>query len=70
MRGVLSILLFVIAYTLFLPLSLLNISSVLGKNQRDKTLSSTGKVLAGILDFIDKDHCKESIEELTEKETI
>lgn len=121
MRGVLSILLFVIAYTLFLPLSLLNfsvllikrkakgyflssavnldrfgnyefrtlfnltlkrrngykfgnfeetISSVLGKNQRDKTLSSTGKVLAGILDFIDKDHCKKSIEELTENETI
>lgn len=39
------------------------ISSVLGKNQRDKKLSVTGKVLAWILDKIDKDHCKKSIKE-------
>ena len=40
------------------------ISSVLGKNQRDKTLSKVGKFLAFILDTIDKNHCKNSIEEL------
>ena len=40
------------------------ISSVLGKNQRDGTLTTTGKILAKILDIIDKDHCKNSIEEL------
>lgn len=37
------------------------VSSVLGKNQRDDTLSITGKILAFILDTIDKDHCKKSI---------
>jgi hypothetical protein len=37
------------------------ISSVLGKNQRDNTLTKTGKILCSILDFIDKDHCKNSI---------
>lgn len=40
------------------------ISSVLGKNQRDNTLTTTGKVLAGILDLIDKDHCRKSIREI------
>lgn len=40
------------------------ISSALGKNQRDKTLSVAGKVLAFILDTIDKDHCKKSITEV------
>ena len=34
------------------------ISSVLGKNQRDNTLSFAGKVLVFILDTIDKNHCK------------
>ena len=37
------------------------ISSVLGKNQRDKTLRKAGKVLCFILDKLDKDHCKKSI---------
>ena len=37
------------------------ISSVLGKNQRDNTLSFAGKVLAFILDLLDKNHCKKSI---------
>lgn len=37
------------------------ISSVLGKNQRDKTLKKTGKFLVRILDFIDKNHCEKSI---------
>src|SRR5690606_8313882 len=37
------------------------ISSTLGKNQRDKTLSIPGRMLAGILDFIDKKHCEKSI---------
>lgn len=37
------------------------ISSVLGKNQRDKTLSINGKILCKILDTIDPDHCKKSI---------
>lgn len=40
------------------------ISSALGKNQRDQTLSTTGKTLVLILDTIDKDHCKKSIMEL------
>lgn len=39
------------------------ISSVLGKNQRDGTLTTTGKILAFILDTIDKDHCRKSIKE-------
>lgn len=39
------------------------ISSVLGKNERDRTLSRTGKILVRILDAIDKDHCKKSIKE-------
>lgn len=39
------------------------ISGVLGKNQRDKTLSKTGKLLASILDWIDENHCEKSIVE-------
>ena len=39
------------------------ISSALGKNERDKTLSKTGKLLVKILDFLDKNHCKNSIKE-------
>lgn len=41
-----------------------SISSVLGKNKRDKTLSITGKVVAFILDLFDKNHCIKSIKEL------
>ena len=37
------------------------ISSVLGKNQRAGTLSSCGKMLAGLLDKIDEGHCIKSI---------
>ena len=37
------------------------ISSALGKNQRDDTLSKSGKILTAILDFIDKNHCEKSI---------
>lgn len=40
------------------------ISSVLGKNERDETLSNTGKILVFILNKIDKDHCVKSILEL------
>jgi len=40
------------------------ISSVLGKNQRDGTLTNTGKVIAFILDKIDTDHCLKSIDSL------
>lgn len=40
------------------------ISSALGKNQRDGTLSNFGKGICKILDFIDKNHCKKSIKEL------
>lgn len=39
------------------------ISSVLGKNQRDRTLTETGRILVWILDKIDKDHCLKSIRE-------
>ncbi len=37
------------------------ISSALGKNQRDGNLTKTGKILCWILDTIDKEHCKKSI---------
>jgi len=40
------------------------ISSALGKNQRDNTLTKTGKALCAFLDFLDKNHCKNSIREL------
>lgn len=39
------------------------ISSALGKNQRDKTLSWFGKGVCFILDNLDKNHCKKSINE-------
>lgn len=38
------------------------ISGVLGKNQRDKTLSKTGKILVWILNKLDKNHCFKSID--------
>jgi hypothetical protein len=37
------------------------ISSVLGKNQRDKTLTRFGRLICFILDSIDKNHCINSI---------
>lgn len=40
------------------------ISSALGKNERDKTLSNFGKCLVWLLNTIDKNHCKKSIVEL------
>lgn len=39
------------------------ISSVLGKNQKSWTLTRLGRVIVAVLDFIDKDHCKESIQD-------
>ena len=39
------------------------ISSALGKNERDKTLSNTGKLLVKILDFLDKNHCQKSMKD-------
>lgn len=38
------------------------ISSALGKNQRDNTLTKSGKLLVKFLDFFEKDHCLKSIE--------
>lgn len=40
------------------------ISSALGKNQRDGTLSKFGKIICWILDSIEKNHCKKSIKTL------
>jgi hypothetical protein len=40
------------------------ISSALGKNQRDGTLSWFGKVICFILDKLDKNHCEKSIAEI------
>jgi hypothetical protein len=40
------------------------ISSALGKNQRDGTLTKTGKLICKILDSLDKNHCQKSIKEL------
>ncbi len=37
------------------------ISSALGKNERDATLTKCGRILVKILDLIDKNHCKKSI---------
>lgn len=37
------------------------ISSALGKNQRDKTLSWFGKTTCLVLDSLDKNHCQKSI---------
>ena len=34
-----------------------------GKNERDKTLSKKGKLLVKILDFLDENHCENSIKE-------
>jgi hypothetical protein len=39
------------------------ISSALGKNKRDNTLTLTGKILCMILDFLDENHCIKSIQE-------
>ena len=39
------------------------ISSALGKNERDKTLTKKGKLLVSILDFLDENHCQNSIKE-------
>lgn len=38
------------------------ISGVLGKNQRDNTLSKTGKRLVWLLDKLDKNHAEKSID--------
>ena len=37
------------------------ISSALGKNQRDNTLSKTGNLLVKILNTLEKNHCLKSI---------
>jgi len=37
------------------------ISSVLGKNQLSNNLTSFGNIIANILDTIEKEHCKKSI---------
>lgn len=39
------------------------ISSVIGKNQRDKTLTRAGRFLRRILDKIEYNHCLDSINE-------
>lgn len=39
------------------------ISSVLGKNQRDNTLSFVGKLLVSFLNTLDKNHCLKSIQD-------
>lgn len=40
------------------------ISSALGKNQLNRRLTIFGKVVCWILDKIDKEHCKKSIDEM------
>lgn len=39
------------------------ISSVLGKNERDNTLTNTGEMIVAVLDMVDEGHCERSIEE-------
>ena len=45
------------------------ISSVLGKNQETWTLTLVGRAVVGVLDWIDKDHCRESIITFTSYES-
>lgn len=45
------------------------ISSVLGKNQETWTLTCLGRAVVGVLDWIDKDHCRESIITFTSYES-
>lgn len=45
------------------------ISSVLGKNQETWTLTCLGRAVVGVLDWLDKDHCKESIITFTSYDT-
>lgn len=40
------------------------ISSALGKNQRDGTLTKSGKRLVKVLDFFEKEHCLKSITQI------
>jgi hypothetical protein len=40
------------------------ISSALGKNERDGTLSTAGKCLVWVLDKLDKNHCQKSIDDI------
>jgi hypothetical protein len=37
------------------------VSSALGKNKRDNTLTKTGKILCAFLDYLDENHCIKSI---------
>lgn len=37
------------------------ISSAIGKNKKDNTLTKTGKIICWTLDFLDKNHCVKSI---------
>lgn len=39
------------------------ISSVLGKNERDWSLTALGGIIVAVLEFIEKDHCKKSIQD-------
>lgn len=43
------------------------ISSALGKNQRDNTLSFFGKIMCWILDILEKNHCKNAIKNYDSK---
>jgi hypothetical protein len=40
------------------------ISSALGKNKRDNTLTKTGITICNILDYLDNNHCLKSIKKL------
>jgi hypothetical protein len=40
------------------------VSSALGKNKRDNTLTQTGMIVCDILDRLDENHCIKSIKEL------
>jgi len=40
------------------------ISSALGKNKRDNTLTKTGIIICDILDYLDENHCIKSIKEI------
>jgi hypothetical protein len=40
------------------------ISSALGKNKRDNTLTKTGITICNILDYLDNNHCLKSIKQL------
>ncbi len=46
------------------------ISYALGRNQQLETLTSLGKMVAGVLDWIDKDHCAKAVKTYNQRNKL